>query len=61
MVKIDGIKSPNHKKNATFGDFTSVFSAYLENLLYLRMKNKEDEKANRKRAGDKGTWQMYGE
>jgi len=25
MVKIDGVKSPNHKKNATFGDFTSDF------------------------------------
>ena len=25
------------------------------------MKNNEDEKANRKRAGNKGTWQMYGE
>ena len=42
-AKFDSVKSPNHKKNATFGDFTSVFSAYLENLLYLRMKNKEDE------------------
>ena len=61
-AKFDSVKSPNHKKKChIWGFYIGFFSAYLEILLYLRMKNNEDEKANRKRAGNKGTWQMYGE